>query len=449
MCGIVAAAARREVSEILLEGLRRLEYRGYDSAGMALIDNEQRLQLHKYQGKVRALEDAQALDPILGCTGIAHTRWATHGPPSAANAHPHISRQRVAIVHNGIIENHQALRDELIAQGYEFVSATDTEVIVHLLHDALKSGLSMLEAMQAAVSRLQGAYALAAIDSDCPNQVVAARSGSPLVVGVGIGEHFLASDTLALRQVTDRFIYLEEGDVVVCSAAGLSVYDESGEPVQRSMKRVSSAVEDADLGEFEHYMLKEIYEQPHALAATRNRDEAGDFDDSSFGADAAAVFERVQAVQIVACGTSFHAGLVARYWLEDIAGIPCQVEVASEYRYRKRVSYPDTLLLTISQSGETADTLAALRHASPGEFIASLVIANVDNSSLVRESDLAFLTRAGPEIGCGVDQGFYHPARGTVDARGCARSAAWPGADPGAGTSRGAAGTARPGAPDP
>lgn len=406
MCGIVAATARREVSEILLEGLRRLEYRGYDSAGMALIDNEHRLQLHKYQGKVAALSDAQALDPILGCTGIAHTRWATHGQPSAANAHPHISGQRIAIVHNGIIENHAALREELRADGYEFVSATDTEVIVHMLHRAVVGGSSLLDALRATVARLEGAYALAAIDSQNPDEVVASRSGSPLVVGMGIGEHFLASDTMALRQVTDRFIYLEEGDVVVCAAAGIAVYDAEGEPVQREMKRISSEVEDADLGDYEHYMLKEIYEQPHALASTSAKVVDGDFDDALFGEKAAAIFERTKNIQVVACGTSYHAGLVARYWLEDIAGIPCQVEVASEFRYRKRVSHPGTLLVTVSQSGETADTLAALRHAADDEFVASLVISNVDNSSLVRECDLSFLTRAGPEIGVASTKAF-------------------------------------------
>lgn len=406
MCGIVAATARREVSEILLEGLRRLEYRGYDSAGMALIDNEQRLQLHKYQGKVANLEEAQTLNPILGCTGIAHTRWATHGQPSAANAHPHISGQRVAVVHNGIIENHQALREELRDAGYDFVSATDTEVIVHLLHSKVLEGNSLLEAMRYTVSRLDGAYALAAIDTHSPDEVVAARSGSPLVVGVGIGEHFLASDTMALRQVTDRFIYLDEGDLVVCSAAGLAIYDLQGEPVQREMKRISGDIEDADLGDFEHYMLKEIYEQPHALAATFAKAAGEKIDDSIFGEGAAEAFAKTQAIQIVACGTSYHAGLVARYWLEDIAGIPCQVEVASEFRYRKRVAHPGTLLVTVSQSGETADTLAALRHAAPDEFVASLVVANVDNSSLVRESDMAFLTRAGIEIGVASTKAF-------------------------------------------
>ena len=406
MCGIIAAAARREVSEILLEGLRRLEYRGYDSAGMALIDNERRLQLHKYQGKVAALEQAQSLNPILGCTGIAHTRWATHGQPSAANAHPHISRQRLAVVHNGIIENHAVLREELCAAGYEFVSATDTEVVAHLLHHYLDRGHDLLAALRASVVRLEGAYALAAIDIEHPDQVLAARSGSPLVVGVGIGEHFLASDTLALRQVTDRFIYLNEGDVVVCSPAGLALYDARGDLVQREMKRVSADVEDADLGDYGHYMLKEIYEQPHALAATLATAGATAIDAALFGAAAPGCFARTQAVQIVACGTSYHAGLVARYWLEDIAGLPCQVEVASEFRYRKRVPHPNTLLVAVSQSGETADTLAALRCVVPGEFIARLAIANVDNSSLVRESDMTFLTRAGMEIGVASTKAF-------------------------------------------
>jgi glucosamine--fructose-6-phosphate aminotransferase (isomerizing) len=406
MCGIVAAAARREVSEILLEGLRRLEYRGYDSAGMALIDNEQRLQLHKSQGKVAVLEAAQALNPILGCTGIAHTRWATHGQPSAANAHPHISGQRVAVVHNGIIENHAQLREELRAEGYDFVSATDTEVIVHLLHRHLEAGLDLLGAMRETVARLDGAYALAAIDAEHPDEIVAARSGSPLVVGVGIGEHFLASDTLALRQVTDRFIYLEEGDMVACSAAGLAIYDVAGEPVQRPMQRISSAVEDADLGNFEHYMLKEIYEQPAALSATLAGLLGGEVHAGFFGDRAEDMLARIEAIQIVACGTSYHAGLVARYWLEDIAGVPCQVEGASEFRYRRRVARPGTLLVTVSQSGETADTLAALRHSAADEFIASLVIANVDNSSLVRESDMAFLTRAGAEIGVASTKAF-------------------------------------------
>jgi glucosamine--fructose-6-phosphate aminotransferase (isomerizing) len=406
MCGIVAAAARREVSEILLEGLRRLEYRGYDSAGMALVDNEHNLQLHKQQGKVSELEKAQALEPHYGCTGVAHTRWATHGEPSGVNAHPHISGDRVALVHNGIIENHVALRQELLAQGYEFASATDTEVVVHMLHRHLAAGSSLLDAMQAVVQRLDGAYALAAVDTDHPDQVVAARKGSPLVVGVGIGENFLASDQLALRQVTDRFIYLEEGDVVSITPRSLQVYDISGQRVERSTTRIDEAVEVVDLGGFDHYMLKEIYEQPRALAATFARAVDREVHDKCFGEAAGGVFDRVKSVQIVACGTSYHAGMVARYWLEEIAGIPCEVEVASEFRYRKRVVHDGTLLLTISQSGETADTLAALRDAAPDEFVASLVIANVDNSSLVRESDLVFLTRAGAEIGVASTKAF-------------------------------------------
>jgi glucosamine--fructose-6-phosphate aminotransferase (isomerizing) len=406
MCGIVAAAARREVSEILLEGLRRLEYRGYDSAGMALIDNERNLQLHKQLGKVSELEKAQRLRPVLGCTGIAHTRWATHGEPSAVNAHPHISDQRVALVHNGIIENHQQLRTELVAQGYQFSSATDTEVVVHLLHRELNAGGTLLEAMQSTVGRLEGAYALAAIDTAHPDQVVAARRGSPLVVGVGIGENFLASDQLALRQVTDRFIFLEEGDVVLLSPSELQVFNSVGEAVERARTSISEAVEVVELGGYDHYMLKEIHEQPRALAATFAQAAGREQLDECFGPGAAEVFDRVKGVQIVACGTSFHAGMVARYWLEELAGIPCEVEVASEFRYRKRVGHEGTLLVTISQSGETADTLAALRNAGEGEFIGSLVVSNVANSSLVRESQLVFLTRAGMEIGVASTKAF-------------------------------------------
>jgi len=406
MCGIVAAAARREVSEILLEGLRRLEYRGYDSAGMALIDNENNLLLHKQLGKVSELERAQALHPYYGCTGIAHTRWATHGEPSAVNAHPHISGQRLALVHNGIIENHESLRKELQAKGYEFSSATDTEVIVHLMHAFLEQGQGLLDAMRHTVARLDGAYALAAVDMHHPDQVIAARQGSPLVIGVGIGENFLASDQMALRQVTDRFIFLEEGDIALISPSSRQIFNEQGEPVSRSQTRIDEVVEAVDLGGFDHYMLKEIYEQPRALAATFNACDSLLTDESCFGANASAIFDRVRNVQIVACGTSFHAGMVARYWLEEIAGIACEVEVASEFRYRKRVQHEGTLLLTISQSGETADTLAALRNAGENEFVGSMVIANVDNSSLVRESDLVFLTRAGAEIGVASTKAF-------------------------------------------
>ena len=406
MCGIVGATARREVSEILLEGLRRLEYRGYDSAGFALLDADRNLLMHKRQGKVAELEAAQKMDPLHGCVGIAHTRWATHGVPSAANAHPHLSGNRVAVVHNGIIENHETLRSELIAAGYEFVSHTDTEVVVHLLHRELAAGRDLLQAMLNTVPLLEGAYALAAIDAEHPEEIIATREGSPLVVGVGIGENFLASDPLALRQVTDRFIYLEEGDVLRMTPTRLELMDQHGNPVQRPVSTISVEEETGGLGRFEHYMLKEIHEQPRALAATVPVEGARDIADSVFGERAGEIFDQVRAVQIVACGTSYHAGMVARYWLEELAGIPCSVEVASEFRYRKRVQHPDTLLVTISQSGETADTLAALRNATDPEFIASLVIANVDHSSLVRESDLVYLTRAGAEIGVASTKAF-------------------------------------------
>lgn len=406
MCGIVAAAARREVSEILLEGLRRLEYRGYDSAGMALVDGKQNLLLHKRKGKVKELELAQQKEPYFGSTGISHTRWATHGEPSRENAHPHSSGQRVALVHNGIIENHAALRKELIASGYVMDSATDTEVVVHLLHRELESGASLLQAMQQIVLRLDGAYALAAIDVNSPEEVVGARKGSPLVVGVGIGENFLASDQMALRQVTDRFIYLEEGDLVRVTPSTVQVFDNAGEEVQRATTRIADAVEIPDMGDFDHYMIKEIFEQPEALKATfADTQDCGKIE-KRFGSGATEIFDRVKNIQIVACGTSFHAGMVARYWLEELAGIACEVEVASEFRYRKRVQHEGTLLVAISQSGETADTLAALRNATDGEFIGSLVIANVDNSSLVRECDLVFLTRAGAEIGVASTKAF-------------------------------------------
>lgn len=405
MCGIVAATARREVSEILLEGLRRLEYRGYDSAGMALL-NGHGLQIHKRKGKVRELENAQHEEPYYGSTGIAHTRWATHGKPSGANAHPHVSGQRVALVHNGIIENHAALREELVNAGYEMTSATDTEVVVHLLHRNLEPGVSLLQAMQKTVARLQGAYALAAIDICNPEVVVGARKGSPLVVGVGIGENFLASDQMALRQVTDRFIYLEEGDLVEVTPTSVHVCDMDGKAVERPTTRIKETMEAADMGDFDHFMIKEIFEQPQAIRATFDSAETAGQLENRFGSGATALFDQVRNVQIVACGTSYHAGMVARYWLEELAGISCEVEVASEFRYRKRVQHEGTLLVAISQSGETADTLAALRNASDGEFVGSLVIANVDNSSLVRECDLVFLTRAGAEIGVASTKAF-------------------------------------------
>jgi glucosamine--fructose-6-phosphate aminotransferase (isomerizing) len=406
MCGIVAAAARREVSEILLEGLRRLEYRGYDSAGMALLDASNQLHQHKRKGKVEQLEEAQKNEPLEGYTGIAHTRWATHGAPSSANAHPHCSNDRVALVHNGIIENHEALREELRQAGYLFVSETDSEVIVHLLHSFLLAGDSLLDALANTTKRLEGAYAIAVIDRDHPGEIVAAREGSPLVVGIGIGENFLASDQMALRQVTDRFIFLHEGDFVRITPLALEIFDASMLPVERKRTLISDMVEVVDRGEYNHFMMKEIFEQPKALSDTLDTAPGSTISDSRFGEGAKAIFDQVTAVQIVACGTSYHSGMVARYWLEELAGIPCQVEVASEFRYRNRVQHPGSLLVTVSQSGETADTLAALRNVDENEFVGSLVISNVDNSSLVRESDLVFLTRAGIEIGVASTKAF-------------------------------------------
>lgn len=403
MCGIVAAAAQREVSEILLEGLRRLEYRGYDSAGMALIDAGQALQLHKHAGKVKNLEDANARHPILGRRGVAHTRWATHGEPTSANAHPHLSGERVALVHNGIIENHATLRNALKAEGVVFQSETDTEVIVHLIHSSLAQGETLFDAVRLTVAKLEGAYAIAVVDTSHDDEVVVAREGSPLVLGIGIGEMFAGSDTLALRQVTDTFVYLEDGDLAILSAGGYQIFDKTGDSLERAETRLRDTDNQADRGEFEHYMLKEIYEQPDRLRDTLTFEA---LDDGLFGEAAAAIFDHVQAVQIIACGTSYHAGLVARHWLEGFAGIPCQVEVASEFRYRRSVSLPGTLVVTISQSGETADTLAAIKHL-PGDYaLAKLAICNVDHSAIVRASDLVFLTKAGPEIGVASTKAF-------------------------------------------
>ena len=403
MCGIVAAAAQREVSEILLEGLRRLEYRGYDSAGMALVDNDHALQLHKYQGKVKGLDDANALSPIVGCRGVAHTRWATHGAPTAANAHPHIAGDRVALVHNGIIENHAALRSDLEASGVTFQSETDTEVIVHLVHAQLDAGSTLFDAVRETVTKLQGAYALAVVDTEYENEVVVAREGSPLVLGVGIGETFAGSDTLALRQVTDTFVYLEDGDLAILKPGGYRIFDRNGSVIERNQTRLAGGDNQADRGGFEHYMLKEIYEQPDRLRDTLT---FTGLDDALFGDAASDIFDQVQAVQIIACGTSYHAGLVARHWLEGLAGVPCQVEVASEFRYRRSVSLPGTLVVTISQSGETADTLAAIKHLPDDYALAKLAICNVDHSAIVRASDLVFLTQAGPEIGVASTKAF-------------------------------------------
>ncbi len=402
MCGIVGAVAQRAVSSILIEGLRRLEYRGYDSAGVALLDGSG-LQRYRALGKVQQLAD-KLPEQQPGCTGIAHTRWATHGEPSETNAHPHFSA-RIAVVHNGIIENHQALRQELIGKGYEFTSQTDTEVVAHLV-DSLYQG-DLLAAVQQAVERLEGAYALAILAGDRPDLLVACRKGSPLVLGLGFEEHFVASDVSALLPVTSRFIYLEEGDFAVLEGKEYRLLDAAGAPKELEVHVTELTSDSVGKGQYRHYMLKEIYEQSSAIAdclegRVTDRDVLG----SIFGPEADALFRRTENIQIVACGTSYHAGLVARYWLEDLVGIPCQVEVASEFRYRKVATPPNTLFVTLSQSGETADTLAALRDIKEKDFVGSLSICNVPESSLVRESDLVLMTRAGPEIGVASTKAF-------------------------------------------
>ncbi|WP_110643181.1 glutamine--fructose-6-phosphate transaminase (isomerizing) [Salinicola sp. CPA57] len=425
MCGIVAALAARNVQGILLEGLKRLEYRGYDSAGMAVLENGT-LVRQRANGKVAALEEKLTQRALKGSIGIAHTRWATHGKPSEVNAHPHLARERLAIVHNGIIENFEPLKGILEADGVTFESETDTEVVAHLIDRAFRrqnrpnqdggeTG-DLLAAVQATLDRIDGAYALAVMHADAPREIVGARKGSPLVVGVGIDENFLASDALALLQVTDRFIYLQEGDVVRLSDAhGIEIFAADGQPVERPVHTFEHGDSAASRGEYRHFMLKEIHEQPTVIAATlEGRLSGSHVLESSFGVGARALFERVKQVHIVACGTSYHAGMVARYWLEKLAGLPTTVEVASEYRYREVVVPENTLFVTLSQSGETADTLAALRYAksraksrdkTPG-YLGTLAICNVPGSSLTRESDLALMTQAGPEIGVASTKAF-------------------------------------------
>ena len=407
MCGIVGAVAERNITPILLEGLKRLEYRGYDSAGIAVIDSDGQLMRLRRSGKVAELEQAQQQEPLAGRIGIAHTRWATHGAPCERNAHPHFSSNEIAVVHNGIIENHQALREQLKGLGYLFTSDTDTEVIVHLLHYKLHEMGDLAAALKAAVQELHGAYGLAVVAASQPDRMLAARSGSPLVIGLGLGENFLASDQLALRQVTDRFLYLEEGDIAEIRRDSVRIWDIEGREVQRETLQLQEGAEAADKGEYRHFMLKEIHEQPKVVQRTLEGRLADDqVLVQAFGPQAAELFAKVRNVQIIACGTSFHAGMVARYWLEGLTGIPCQVEVASEFRYRKVAVQPDTLFVTISQSGETADTLAALRNAKGAGYLASLTICNVATSSLVRESDLCLLTNAGPEIGVASTKAF-------------------------------------------
>lgn len=382
MCGIVAGVAQRNVVPILIEGLKRLEYRGYDSAGLAVISDQQIFRKREL-GKVKGLEALIAEDPIEGTIGIAHTRWATHGKPSTRNAHPHISVDKVAVVHNGIIENHEQLRSELKSGGYEFTSETDTEVIVHKIAEQLKTSDSLFSAVKTTIASLHGAYALGVVYTEEPNTLIACRKGSPLVIGVGIGEYFIASDIAALLPVTQRFIFLKEGDIAVIKIDSLQIFDESGELVERPITESQLKADSVDKGEYRHYMLKEIYEQPWAVSETlEGRFINHRLQETSFGHNATEIFDQIKSVLILACGTSYHSGLVARYWFEELARVPCSIEVASEFRYRNPVISPDTLVVTISQSGETADTLAALLEAKRLGVKHSLVICNAPESSL-------------------------------------------------------------------
>jgi len=407
MCGIVGAVAQRDVVPILLEGLRRLEYRGYDSSGVAVVGPEACIQRHRRVGKVGELEQALEGEPLSGGLGIAHTRWATHGQPDERNAHPHICNERVAVVHNGIIENYQALKASQLEEGFRFTSSTDTEVVAHQVERYLQQGHDLLEAARRTVGDLKGAYALGIASRDEPGRLIAARRGSPLVVGVGLGEHFIASDIQALLPVTQRVVYLENGDIADLGRETMAIYDMAGQAVERAVQTSALTAAAAERGGFRHFMLKEIYEQPSAIAETlEGRLIDGRVAEQILGPEAERLLAGVQAVEIVACGTSYHAGLTARYWIEGLAGVPCQVEVASEYRYRRHVVQPGTLFVTLSQSGETADTLAALEAAQALGYLGTLGICNVPESSLVREADLTLLTRAGPEIGVASTKAF-------------------------------------------
>ena len=413
MCGIVGAVAQRNVVPLLIEGLRKLEYRGYDSAGLALVD--QGMTRVRAVGRVAELEARAASEGVAAPTGIAHTRWATHGGVTERNAHPHYSDRdglQVSVVHNGIIENHEPLRAELRAQGYSFVSETDTEVIAHLVHALVQSGLPLFEAVQQAVRRLEGAYAIAVVCSAQPRTVVGSRRGSPLLLGIGHGgsgqgENFLASDTSALLQVTRHVSYIEEGDVVEIRDDGYRIADAQGQPAQRPIVESQLTADAVELGTYAHYMQKEIFEQPGAIANTLEMvTSAASLSAGLFGAEAETVFDQTRQILVLACGTSYHSGLVAKYWIESIARIPVAVEIASEYRYRDSVPQPGTLVITISQSGETADTLAALQHAQAQGMTDTLSLCNVPESALIRQSRLRFLTRAGPEIGVASTKAF-------------------------------------------
>jgi len=407
MCGIVGAVAERDIVPILMEGLRRLEYRGYDSAGIAVLNGSQHLTRLRTVGKVRMLDEVLAHNPTSGRIGIAHTRWATHGVPSERNAHPHISRDGIAIVHNGIIENHEELRSDLERRGYRFESETDTEVIAHRVHFHLQTVHDLFKAVRATVAELEGAYALVVVSEHDPERLILAREGCPVVVGLGIEENFVASDVAALLPVTRRFIFLEEGDVAEVRRTAVRVIDRTGAFVERAVRESELSADAAEKGPFAHYMLKEIHEQPLAVANTlQERVANGRLLEAAFGPAATEVLKRTRNVHIVACGTSYHAGCVARYFIEQIAKLPCAVDIASEYRYRSPLVPPDSLFVTISQSGETADTLAALRLAKQSGYLSQLAICNVPESSLVRESELVMLTRAGPEIGVASTKAF-------------------------------------------
>ncbi|OBT24582.1 glutamine--fructose-6-phosphate transaminase (isomerizing) [Vibrio splendidus] len=406
MCGIVGAVAQRDVAEILVEGLRRLEYRGYDSAGVAVVDSESNLTRVRRLGKVQELADAVDQQHVIGGTGIAHTRWATHGEPSEANAHPHMSGD-IAVVHNGIIENHETLRALLQERGYVFTSQTDTEVIAHLVEWELRTSDSLVEALQKTAKQLDGAYGTVAVDRKDPSRIVVARSGSPIVIGFGVGENFLASDQLALLSVTRRFMYLEEGDVAEVTRRDVTVFDVAGERVEREIVESNAEHDAGDKGQYRHFMQKEIFEQPTALINTmEGRISDTSVTTNAIGVKAEEILSKVEHVQIIACGTSYNSGMAARYWFESLAGVSCDVEIASEFRYRDFVVRPNSLLVTLSQSGETADTLAALRLAKEKGYMSAMTICNVAGSSLVRESDFAFMTRAGTEIGVASTKAF-------------------------------------------
>lgn len=407
MCGIIGATSARDITHVLLEGLRRLEYRGYDSAGMAVIDDDARLSRIRIQGKVQVLADAMQKTPIAGNTGIAHTRWATHGKPCEANAHPHVSGHEVAVVHNGIIENHDELRAYLRDKGYEFTSETDTEVVAHLIHHHYASTPSLLHAVQATAARMKGAFSLAVLHEAHPNELVGLRQGSPLVLGLGAGEQFIASDALALRAFAQKIMYLEEGDSVRLSNSSIEIFDADHQAVTREEQPLLDDAYVVSKGKYRHFMMKEIVEQPQVLSDTlEGRVASLEVLRASFGEDARQMFDKIKQIQIVACGTSYHAGLVAKYWLESLAGLPTYVEIASEYRYRDVVAQEGTLFVTVSQSGETADTLAALYKAKSMNYLATFGICNVAASELVRASDYVCLTRAGVEVGVASTKAF-------------------------------------------